>query len=110
MARAAEKSLKGGITRDNPSLSQLAFDVLSIPASSCKCERMFSELSDLLEPCRRAIQPQLLAAIQCVRWWQKSGLGDDKMVAKAALKDTDLDALYDMSTWDDNCNTKDTRM
>jgi hypothetical protein len=66
MARAAEKSLKGGITRDNPSLSQLAFDVLSIPASSCKCERMFSELSDLLEPCRRAIQPQLLAAIQCV--------------------------------------------
>jgi hypothetical protein len=50
-----------------PSLSQLALNVLSIPASSCECERMFSELSNLLEPRRRAIQPQLLAAIQCVR-------------------------------------------
>jgi hypothetical protein len=23
------------------------------------------------------------------------------------LTDADLDALYDMSTWDDDCNTKD---
>ncbi|PZD22238.1 Dimer-Tnp-hAT domain containing protein, partial [Pyrenophora tritici-repentis] len=36
-----------------PSLSKLALDVLSIPASSCDCERMFSELGDLLEPRRR---------------------------------------------------------
>lgn len=48
------------------SLSMLAIDVLSIPASSCKCERMISELGDLLEPCRRRIKPQLFAAIQCV--------------------------------------------
>jgi hypothetical protein len=68
---------------------------------------MFSELSNLSEPLRRAIQPQLLAAIQCVRQWRKSGLGDNEMAAKAALTDADLDALYDMSTWDDNWNTKD---
>ncbi|KAG9387076.1 Dimer-Tnp-hAT domain containing protein [Pyrenophora tritici-repentis] len=49
-----------------PSLSKLALDVLSIPASSCDCERMFSELGDLLEPRRRCIKPQLLAAIQCL--------------------------------------------
>jgi hypothetical protein len=71
---------------------------------------MFSEPSDFLEPHRRAIQSQPLAAIQCVRWWQKSGLSDDEMAAKAALTDADFDALYDMSTWDDNCNTKDIRM
>jgi hypothetical protein len=29
---------------------QMAIDVLSIPALNCKCERMFSELGDLLEP------------------------------------------------------------
>jgi hypothetical protein len=68
---------------------------------------MFSELSNLSEPRRRAIQPQLLAAIQCVRRWRKSGLGDNEMAAKAALTDANLDALYDMSTWDDNWNTKD---
>jgi hypothetical protein len=59
---------------------------------------MFSELSNLLEPRRRAIQPQLLAAIQCVRRWRKSGVGDDELAAKVALTDADLDALYDMST------------
>jgi hypothetical protein len=46
-----------------PSLSRMAIDMLSIPASSCKCERMFSELGNLLEPWQRQISPQLLAAI-----------------------------------------------
>jgi hypothetical protein len=50
-----------------PSLSKLALDVLSIPASSYECERQFSELGDLLEPQQRRLGPQLLAAIQCVR-------------------------------------------
>jgi hypothetical protein len=50
-----------------PRLSKLALNVLSILALSCECKRMFSELRDLLEPRQRAIQPQLLAAIQCVR-------------------------------------------
>jgi hypothetical protein len=50
-----------------PSLSKLVLDVLSIPASSCECKRMFSELGNLLELRRRCIKPQLLAAIQCIR-------------------------------------------
>ena len=33
-----------------PNLSKLALNVLSIPALSCECERLFSELGDLLEP------------------------------------------------------------
>jgi hypothetical protein len=85
-----------------PNLSQLALDVLYIPASSCECKRMFSELVDFLEPRRRAIRPQLLAAIQCVRRWRNAGLDDDDVAAKAALTDADLDALYDISTWDDD--------
>jgi hypothetical protein len=36
-----------------PDLSQIAINVLSIPASNCECERMFNELSDLLKPRRR---------------------------------------------------------
>jgi hypothetical protein len=49
-----------------PTLSRFAIDILSIPASSCECERMFSELGDLLEPRRRNLGPQLLAALQCI--------------------------------------------
>jgi hypothetical protein len=58
-----------------PSLSKLALDVLSVSASSCKCERMFSKLGDLLEPRRRGIQPQLLTALPCVRRWQRASCG-----------------------------------
>jgi hypothetical protein len=46
-----------------PNLARLALDIMTIPASSCDCERMFSELGDLLEPRRRAIGAELLAAI-----------------------------------------------
>ena len=35
-----------------PRLSQMALDILTIPASSADCEVAFSELGDLLEPCR----------------------------------------------------------
>jgi hypothetical protein len=44
-------------------LSKLALDVLSIPGSSYECKRMFSKLRDLLEPRRRNLSPEMLAAI-----------------------------------------------
>ena len=47
-----------------PSLASLAIDMLTIPASSCACERMFSELGDLLEPKRCKISANLMAALQ----------------------------------------------
>jgi hypothetical protein len=53
-----------GLRSRYPNLVRMAIDVLSIPASSRRCERMFSELGDFLEPRRRQISPQLLAAIQ----------------------------------------------
>lgn len=62
-----------------PNLSKLALDVLSIPASSCECERVFSKLGDLLEPWRRKISPELLAAIHCSRRWRRAGFGDSKV-------------------------------
>ncbi|KAI1523728.1 Dimer-Tnp-hAT domain containing protein [Pyrenophora tritici-repentis] len=98
----ANNPIKYWITlRDRyPSLSKLALDVLSVPASSCECERMFSELGDLLEPRRRGIQPQLLAAIQCVRRWQRTGFGS-VTAPKTGLTEEQMDALYEWSSWDD---------
>jgi hypothetical protein len=91
-----------------PNLSRLALDVISIPASSCECERMFSELGDLLEPRRRGISPELLAAIQCVRRWRRAGFGDDEVAVKSPITDREIELLYSISTWDDdfsNLNT-----
>jgi hypothetical protein len=56
-----------------PRLSQLALDVLSIPASSSDCERMFSELGDLLEPRRLKMRADLVSALQCCRAWRRQG-------------------------------------
>ncbi|KAF7575696.1 hypothetical protein PtrM4_073200 [Pyrenophora tritici-repentis] len=46
---------------------------MTIPASSSDCERLFSELGDLLEPKRRALGSELLAALQLVRSWVRAG-------------------------------------
>ena len=62
-----------GMRLKYPHLTQMALDTITIPASSCQCERLFSELGDLLEPQRRKIGAQLLAAIQCTRSWRQAG-------------------------------------
>jgi hypothetical protein len=83
-----------GLRDRYPNLSRMAIDVLSIPASSCECERMFSELGDLLKPRRRQISPQLLAAIQCVRRWYRAGFDQGSSTATATPTDAEIDALY----------------
>jgi hypothetical protein len=60
---------------------------------------LFSELGDLLEPRRRAIKPQLLAAIQCVRRWQKARLGDAEVAARVAITDDKIELLYNFKSW-----------
>jgi hypothetical protein len=77
-----------------PALSRLALDVLSIPASSCECERMFSELGDLLKPRRRSLGSRLLASIQCVRRWRRAGLGDNDYIKDMAISTVEMDLLY----------------
>ncbi|KAG9382290.1 Dimer-Tnp-hAT domain containing protein [Pyrenophora tritici-repentis] len=83
-----------GLRDRYPSLSKFAIDMLSIPGSSCECERLFSELGDLLEPRRRSISPQLLAAIQCDRRWIRAGFGSGEVPVKEAISDEEMDAKY----------------
>jgi hypothetical protein len=83
-----------------PCLSQFAIDILTIPASSCECERLFSELGDLLEPKRRAIGSESLAALQLIRSWTRAGFktyyndGDDVL-------DEDIIQDYNIDEWAD---------
>ncbi|KAG9382691.1 Dimer-Tnp-hAT domain containing protein [Pyrenophora tritici-repentis] len=89
-----------GLRDRYPSLSKFAIDMLSIPGSSCECERLFSELGDLLEPRRRSISPQLLAAIQCDRRWIRAGFGSGEVPVKEAISDEEIDAKYGVHKWD----------
>jgi hypothetical protein len=87
-----------GLRDQYPNLSKMAIDVLSIPASRCECERVFSELGNLLESRRRNIGSELLAAIQCVRRWLRAEVGNDEVAAKATITE---ELVYRLSTWDD---------
>jgi hypothetical protein len=66
---------------------------------------MFSELGDLLEPRRRNINPQLLAAIQCVRRWRRAGFIDNQAAEESIITDGEIELVYGISTWDDELNT-----
>ena len=87
-----------GLCEQYPNLSRLALDVLSIPASSGECERMFSKLGNLLKPCQRNITPQLLAAIQCIRRWRRASFSDNEAAKKLAITNREIELLYGIST------------
>ncbi|KAK1912669.1 hypothetical protein P3342_004605 [Pyrenophora teres f. teres] len=101
-----------GLRDQYPNLSKMALTILSIPASSCECERVFSELGDLLEPRRRCISPELLAALHSVRRWRRAGFGggDNDDMGQSKLTDEQMDVLYELSKWvgeDDDLDTWD---
>jgi hypothetical protein len=74
--------------------------MLSILGSSCECERMFSELGDVLKPRQRNISPQLLAAIHCDRRWIKDRFRVSEMPTKGSITDAEMDAKYGVHKWD----------
>ena len=86
--------------RKYPSLSRFAIDMMTIPASSCECERAFSQLGDLLEPKRRKIGSQLLVALQCVKAWHQAGfLFPVDAGFDAKMGNESSQQIYDIQNW-----------
>ena len=73
--------------------------MLSILGSSCECERLFSELGDLLEPRQRNISLELLAAIQYTRRWIRARFSDAEVPVKEAIIIEEIDAKYGVNKW-----------
>jgi len=75
-------------------------DILTILGSSYECERLFSELSDLLEPKRHAINSKLLTIFQLIRAWTQAGYNycnggnDDGSDGYNNINDKDLTREY----------------
>lgn len=59
-----------------PNLTQMALDMLSIPAMSDEPERLFSRLGLIITPRRNHLQQTTVQAISCLHSWDKSGLID----------------------------------
>ena len=56
-----------------PSLARMAFDILSIPAMSAECERVFSSTKLLLTDRRARMKEDIIEASECLRAWIQSG-------------------------------------
>jgi hAT family C-terminal dimerisation region len=52
-----------------PSLARMACDVLSIPAMSAECERVFSSSKLLLSDRRARLKEEIIEASECLRAW-----------------------------------------
>ena len=57
-----------------PTLRQMAFDTLSIPAMSAELERVFSQSKRTWTDDRNALKPESFEAIQCLKQWSLQGV------------------------------------
>lgn len=57
----------------HPQLKPMAFDLLSIPATSCDPERVFSSAKQLLLSRMSAISDNTIEMRECLRRWLKKG-------------------------------------
>jgi hypothetical protein len=84
-----------------PNLSRLAIDVLTVPASSSVCDRVFSGTGDILEPQRRKIGAQLLAALVCLQRWTRAGFKTPSATVAATYSDDKLTEEFKLKKWEE---------
>ena len=56
-----------------PRMAQMAFDILSIPAMSSECERVFSQTKLLLTTQRSRLADEIIEAVELLKHWYKTG-------------------------------------
>ena len=61
---------------NTPSLSQMALDLLSIPAMAAECERVFSSAKILISDHRNRLKNDVIEANECIRYWIRKGYFD----------------------------------
>ena len=57
-----------------PCLSRFALDLLAIPAMSAEPERVFSNTGNTIRPHRACLKSDIVAAGECLKQWDKSGV------------------------------------
>jgi hypothetical protein len=71
-----------------PRLSRMALDVMTVPAMSSECERLFSATGLMVTPHRNRLDAGTIGLIQTLRSWLRAGIIED--VDSILLDDTAL--------------------
>jgi hypothetical protein len=56
------------------SIRKWALDILSCPATSCECEKVFSSTKELITSERNTLGDELIEALECLKAWWDNGL------------------------------------
>jgi hypothetical protein len=72
-----------------PRLSRMALDVMTVPAMSSECERLFSATGLMVTPLRNRLDAGTIGLIQTLRSWLRAGIIED--VDSILLDDTALE-------------------
>jgi hypothetical protein len=64
------------LTKQNqyPRLSRMALDILTVPAMSAECERLFSATGQMVSACRSRLDASIIGLTQSLRSWLKAGI------------------------------------
>jgi hypothetical protein len=62
-----------GQAATSPSLSRMALDLLSIPAMTAECERVFSSSKILISDRRNRLKDDIIEASECLNHWYRKG-------------------------------------
>jgi hypothetical protein len=85
----------------------MAIDILSIPASSAECERMFLELGDMLQLRRKCLSSRIIAALQCIKVWQRHFEVQYATFGRTGVDEGNtelaehIDSLYHLEDWEE---------
>jgi hypothetical protein len=60
-----------------PRLSRMALDVMTVPAMSSECERLFSATGLMVTPLRNRLDAGTIGLIQTLRSWLRAGIIED---------------------------------
>lgn len=60
-----------------PKLSRMALDVMTVPAMSAECERLFSAAGLMVTPLRNRMDAGTIGLIQTLRSWLRAGIIKD---------------------------------
>jgi len=72
-----------------PRLAQMAVEILSIPAMSAECERLFSSGGLMVSPLRSQLEASTIGLAQTLRSWLKAGVIQDSVMNVADLGNED---------------------
>ncbi|KAJ3563636.1 hypothetical protein NP233_g8817 [Leucocoprinus birnbaumii] len=75
-----------------PTIARLALDILPIQASSVPCERLFSTAKETMAPRRNRIAPELMEALQVLKYSYDHG-GEELVFTAGLRRDEEIEYL-----------------